>query len=379
MARRINKVKVDLGSYPYYVIMGVRKVGKTTLFKDLVDYLYPNNPEKGLLISCGNEDGYKALHNLSYEPARTWDMVEDENGDRGFIQICDELISLRGTSEQVDMVAIDTLDELVEIATQQVFEEHRSEKMKYPKSLNDALGGYGAGPRRVSRIISEQLERLNNAGMAVFILAHTKVKEQKDPLTGDPYEMITNNLDSRFYGPVADKAQMVVNIVMDRNITGVGTEKKKVKEKEIEVITAGKQTSLERYMYFRENLFVDAGGRFKGLPEKMPLSAENFMIAFETGVKNSMGDFAKEYDIDKQRTEEQQKNIEDGIKLHKKEQINKKIELSRQIQEKLSGASQENLAEVTKKIKDYKIKGFDEENLESVDMENLEDILNILL
>lgn len=380
MARRINKVKVDLGSYPYYVLMGVRKVGKTTLFKELVDYLYPNNPEKGLLISCGGEDGYKALDNLSYEPAKNWDMDEDEEGNRGFVQICDELISLRGTPEQIDLVAIDTLDELVEVATQQVFEEHRDEKMKYPKSLNEALGGYGAGHRRVSKIIDDQLQRLNDAGMAVFVIAHTKVKEMTDPLTGDPYEMITNNLDSRFYGPIANKAQMVVNIVIDRKISGVGTEKKKVKDKEIEVITAGKQTALERVMYFRENLFVDAGGRFKGLPEKLPLSAENFMAAFEIGVKNSMGSSADSYNIEKQKEEEQQKNVEAGIKLHKKEQKNKKNELARQIQEALgSGPSQEVITEVTKKIKSYKIKGFDEENLESVDIEKLEDILSILV
>jgi len=306
-------------------------------------------------------------------------MDEDEEGNRGFVQICDELISLRGTPEQIDLVAIDTLDELVEVATQQVFEEHRDEKMKYPKSLNEALGGYGAGHRRVSKIIDDQLQRLNDAGMAVFVIAHTKVKEMTDPLTGDPYEMITNNLDSRFYGPIANKAQMVVNIVIDRKISGVGTEKKKVKDKEIEVITAGKQTALERVMYFRENLFVDAGGRFKGLPEKLPLSAENFMAAFEIGVKNSMGSSADSYNIEKQKEEEQQKNVEAGIKLHKKEQKNKKNELARQIQEALgSGPSQEVIAEVTKKIKSYKIKGFDEENLESVDIEKLEDILSIL-
>ena len=73
MGRKINKVQVDLCSYPHYLIMGVKKVGKTTLFADLVDLLYPGHPEKGLLISCGNEEGYKALDDLQYEEAREWD------------------------------------------------------------------------------------------------------------------------------------------------------------------------------------------------------------------------------------------------------------------------------------------------------------------
>ena len=90
------------------------------------------------------------------------------------------------------------------------------------------------------------------------------------------YEIVTNNLDSRFYAPIADTAQMVVNIVKERNIEGAGTTTKKINGKEIEVEVAGKQKNVDRYMYFRETTYVDAGGRFEGLPEKLPLSAENF-------------------------------------------------------------------------------------------------------
>jgi len=41
-------------------------------------------------------------------------------------------------------------------------------------------------------------------------------------------------------------------------------------------------------MYFRSNGLIDAGSRFTGgIPEKLELSAENFMIAFEAGVRGS--------------------------------------------------------------------------------------------
>ena len=378
MARTINKVKADLRSYPHYIIMGVRKVGKTTLFRDLVLYNY-KEPEKGLLISCGKENGYKALDDIQVEEAKVWDMMENEDGERGLVQIVDEVIDLKGTPEQIEMVCFDTLDELVEVATQQVFEEHRDEKLKYPKSLNDALGGFGAGHRRVSSLIKEQVDRLCQAGIAVFVIAHTKVKEKEDEVTGEKYEMITNDLDSRFYNPLANNAQMIVNIVIDRKISGAGYEKKKIsKDKEIDVQIPGRQVSNERFMYFRDNNFVDAGGRFKDLPEKLPLSAENFMKAFEIGVQASRTQNITKAEEKKLLKEEEEFNDKAAQKLKERELKNKKKNLANQINEKLtSNPDKDSLIELQKIISDNNIKGFDDKSLESVDLSVLESILQI--
>lgn len=378
MARKVNKVKLDLRSYPHYFIMGMRKVGKTTLFRDLVLYNY-KDPEKGLLISCGTENGYKALDDLQVDEAKVWDQEENEVGERGLVQIVDEIISLRGTPEQIEMVCFDTLDELVEVATQKVFDEHRDEKLKYPKSLNDALGGYGAGQRRVNALIKEQVERLNQAGVAVFIIAHTKVKEKEDELTGEKYEMITNDLDSRFYNPLANTAQMIVNIVIDRTISGAGTVKKKIfKDKEIDVEIAGRQVSNERVMYFRDNNFVDAGGRFKGLPEKLPLSAENFMKAFEMGVQNSKTTTLTKTEEKEQLEAEEKENTEAGQRLLDKELMNKKVDYAQIINEKLSSnPDKEVLLQVSNIIKEYNIKKFDFENLKDIDVSVLESIVKL--
>lgn len=377
MARKLNTVGVTLGSYPHYLIMGSRKVGKTTLFADLVMYNY-KDPLKGLLISCGDEEGYKAIDNLQVEDAKAWDMLEDEDGNRGLVQIVDELIDLRGTPEQIEMVCLDTLDELVEIASQQVYEEHRNEKGKYPKSLNDALGGYGAGHRRVVELIKGIIRKLNQSGMAVFIIAHTKQKEITDPMTDLKYEIVTNNLDSRFYSPFADTAQMVVNIVKERNIEGAGKTTKTIKGKEVEVDIAGKQKSIDRYMYFRENTYVDAGGRFEGLPEKLPLSAENFMKAFKIGVESSKKNNNSASDIEAQIIEENKKNVEAGVKLKEKELKIKKQKLAQEINNSLvNNPTPEQLEIVAEKIQKYNIKSFDAKDLDNIDISVLEEILNV--
>ena len=234
MAFKMNHIKADLRSYPPYIIMGLHKVGKTTLFRDLVLYNY-NDESKGLLISFKDEEGYLSLDRLQVETAKEWDAFEDSNtGDRGFIQIVDDLVMNRD-KYGIEMIAIDTFDKMVEVATEEVFKEHRRLKGQMPKSLNDALGGYGAGGRKVSEIMQVQVNRLREAGYAVFILAHTKVKEKTDPMTGESYEQITNNLQSNFYNTFANIAQMIVNIVVERDIKD------------------GRQIGERRMMHFRDN------------------------------------------------------------------------------------------------------------------------------
>jgi stringent starvation protein B len=208
--------------------------------------------------------------------------------------------------------------------------------------------------------------------IAVFIIAHTKVKEMEDAQTGEKYEMITNNLDSRFYNPIADTAQMVVNIVVDRKIVGAGTEKKKVKDKEIEVAVAGKQTSNERIMYFRDNNFVDAGGRFEGLPEKLPLSAENFILAFETGVKNSQKTTKTKKELAELKQNEENENKKNGEKNIKKE----KTKILTDITSLLGSGqvSEDVITAVREKLVEYNIKSFKVEDLENVTIEQLRDI-----
>jgi len=268
MAFKKNVIKVDLCSYPPYVIMGEPKSGKSTLFRDLVLHNY-GKEESGLLISFKDEDGYLALDRLQFEKTIEWNSDEDEEtGLRGFVQIVDDLVENKKDYE-IKMVAFDTYDKLVEMAITEVLKQHKKEKGTPCKSINDALGGYGKGRDYLLEIILKQIGRLRGAGYAIFILAHTKFKEKTDPLTGDTYEQLTNNLRADYYNAIANIAQMITNITVERE----------VKE--------GKQVGEKRVIYFRSNGIVDAGGRFANLPEKLPLSAEHFMDAFNIGVKSS--------------------------------------------------------------------------------------------
>lgn len=291
MAIKKNKVKVNLGSYPHYILMGEAKIGKTTTVYELAKKEY--NLDEMLLISCGTEQGFKSLADIQYEEVLKFDKKEDANGDRGFIQVVDDIVK-NYKDYGLKMVVIDTLDTLFDIAIEQVMLESRQQTGKPSKSLNDCFGGYMRGRDRLLEIVTNQIHKLDRLPIAVFILGHTKFKTKKDTLTTDEYEQLTTNLRFDFYSPIANSAQMIVNIATER------------------VIEDGIQVDAKRYMYFTSDGKVDCGSRFNGLPDKLELSADNFMKAFKIGVENSLKDIDKQNidEIRKEEIKEQEKEVE---------------------------------------------------------------------
>lgn len=138
MAIKKNRVKLDLGSYPPILIMGERKIGKSTLVHNLADLEY--SLDEMLLISCGDEKGFKSLDDIQYEECRRWTKKEDENGVRGFVQVVEDIVK-NNNELGLKMVVIDTLDTLYDIATEEVLKQHMREKRTVCKSINDCFGG----------------------------------------------------------------------------------------------------------------------------------------------------------------------------------------------------------------------------------------------
>lgn len=368
----MNTVKVDLCSYPQYVLIGQRGIGKTTLFRDIVLEEY-GSPEYGLLISCGNESGYHALDNLQVEEVKEWSKEygypESENGvpeefwTRGLVEVIDDLV-INKANYKIKLVCFDTLDELYPMAEQRVFYEHKKKKGAYPESLNAALGGYGAGQNRAVELVTEQIARLRNAGYGVFLIGHVKVKDKIDPVTGDVYEQYTNNLSNKYFGAVADTAQMVVNIVNELNIVG-GTDDK-----------AGRVSGSTRSMYFRDTGLIDAKSRFVGMPEKLPLSAENFIKAFRDGVKNSQTNPISDKEMKKQ-IEKEKKEAEilakNAVKTEQQTDSKRKEELAMAIKDAMKNIilskDPTNTAKLQALLKEYKVAKAD--NVDGLELSQL--------
>jgi hypothetical protein len=211
-------------------------------------------------------------------------------------------------------------------------------------------------------MILEQIGRLRSSGYSIFILAHTKFKDKTDPMTGEKYEQLTNNLRSDYYNAVAHIAQMITTITIEREI----------KE--------GKQVGEKRVMYFRPNGIVDAGGRFTNLPEKLELSAENFMSAFEIGVKSSFLDGVSDTDLEKKKEQEIQQ-LERQAEVAKKKEKEKETsennaDLVAVIQQKYPKAT-DDVKDVVKDIMNrYNIANF--KSPDELSTEGLQKIVEVL-
>lgn len=357
MAIKRNKVKVDLASYPHYILMGEPKVGKTYTMYELAKLEY--SLDEMLLISCGSEQGYKSLADIQYEEVLKFSKKEDSNGDRGFVQVVDDLVK-NHKELGIKMVVIDTLDTLFDIATEHVMEESRKQTGKPSKSLNDCFGGYMRGRDRLLELVMNEIHKLDRLPIALFILGHTKYKGKKDTLTNDEYEQLTTNLRFDFYSPVSNSAQMIVNLATER------------------VIEDGIQVDAKRYMYFTSNGLVDCGSRFEDLPEKLELSAENFMKAFRTGVENSLKKSDIKHDVEELRKEEKKeqeleaKQVQQEVEQQEKEEQQKSVdELKSQLKEKLKTSENKTI------VKDY-MKEVGSKSVATLNVEQLQEVLSKL-
>jgi len=352
-----NKVKVDLASYPLYLVQGVPKVGKTTLMYDLAQYVY-GDVDKMLLISFKDEEGYNHLDGVLVEQLNYWSKVPKKalkvNPDEiSFTNLVDDIIE-NNHEYGFKMITFDTFDKLVELGIDEVKRLHQEQKGTPCKSLNDALGGYGKGRDKLLELMLEPINKLRKAGIAIFILAHTKYKQKMDDSTGTEYDQLTNSLRHDFYACYSNIAQMIVTIDIERSIVD------------------GKQTGERRMMHFRSNGTVDCGCRFKEVPDKLDLSAENFMLAFETGVKSNMKKDVTDKDIEKIRREEiQEMERVAGIEKEFIVDEKKNGELLKTIQSLFISAEDNKKNKAKALVKEYGLSGFTDTNFPTKHIENI--------
>ena len=255
MARqyKTNEVKVDLASYRHYW-RGVKKAGKTTLFYQLMMKLY-GDPSYGLELSIGNERGYKALDGMVYDEAPDWATL---------MEIVDDLIENKADNN-FKFICFDTVDELVEIAKKEVVRlDYR--KTGERREFNACLGGYARPREKVTELINNLMTRVEDSGYGIIWIGHTKYRTVNEK-NGDSYDMLTSNLSSDYDGIFANKADVVMMIDIEKEIEGSFVQ------------------GTQRYMWFRGDGFVDAGGRFSNIEQKVEFSVDNYIKTVSDAIR----------------------------------------------------------------------------------------------
>lgn len=269
-----NEVTVDLANYRY-LLKAPPKFGKTTFFVDLVKKLY-GSTEFGLLLSIGNEKGYKAIPDVVVADCPTW-------GD--LMEVVDDLVENRD-EYSFKMVALDTIDEMVSIASNEVIRldwKQCGEK----RTINSAFGGYGAGRKKIEELINSVITKLTEANLGLVFLGHTKIKTLT-PKGGEAYDMLTSNLSSDYAKIFENKADMIITGVIEREVE------------------EGLLQDESRWLVFRSDNFVDSGSRFADIVDRVPFSTNNFITAVKDAIKLAIGAKATDKYIEDKIKQEQQ-------------------------------------------------------------------------
>lgn len=346
---KTNKVKCDIGSYIHYW-RGIKKVGKTTLFYDLVKEQY-GDYDKGLLLAIGDEIGYQALDGLVYAETPTWADV---------VEVVDDLVENKSDND-FEIVGLDTADELVKLAKEEVKRLHKKQKGTAAE-FNACFGGYGQPRDKVNELIDGVLAKLRKAGYGIVIIGHTKLRDVKEK-NGDEYQQLTSNLSADYDGIFANKADIVMTIAVEKDID---------KNKHVQGTT--------RYMWFRTDGFIDAGGRFSEMPERAEYGATNYIEAFEVGVKAAIKGETTDVDIKKRKAaevKERKKKAEEFSEDTKENKIDedRNEELIEIIKAKFPNASDETKAKVKEVMAEAGIENFKEVSVPTKPLEKIVEIL----
>ena len=343
----VNKITADIANISIY-LRSTKKFGKTTLFRDVIMAKY-GDPERGLLIACGNEQGYAMLDNLN---------VVNIDNYRDLVDLCNWLIKEKGKEHNIEIVAFDTADELSLIADRETIARSKEETGKNCKSIKAAFGGFQAGPEySANNVVKPIISGLKKAGFGIWVIAHTKFKtiKEKGGLDEDGYQQLTSNLTPNMESAFGDCLDVVLTGVIDRD-----TEKRTKKAGQF-TKTENYVTDMVRKLYFRGTTLIDAGGRFAAgsVPEYMvfdqPDMGAEFIRVIEDGIEKSKttSSTSSEPTFKPERVEIKYDPDEDGVASAQAQAADDLKEIKKQIIELAKAAGGPGNDTVMSVIKEY--------------------------
>ena len=302
---QINKVKSTMESLQIY-LRAERKFGKTTLFRDIILEKF-GSPEYGVLIKIGNEDGTSLLDEINETNVETFPE---------FVELINWIITEKNKEHKIKMVGVDVVDELIPLVEDYVVKLSRKETGKPCKSILEAYGGFYRGKQKAAEILKKVFRNLKNNGIGVIAIAHTKTKKitPKGCLQDGGFDVFTSTLESVYEAVFADIFDVVLTGYIEREIVD------------------GKMQSSARYLCFRGDGFIEAGGRFAfgTVPDKIPFNkanmAKDVIEVIETGMKESRRKKISEEQFIKEQQEERKRLDQLSTSLEETQPVNNEPE-----------------------------------------------------
>lgn len=292
---RKNEIKLDPLAFNL-ALMGESGCGKTTIIKEYCDKLA--GPDSYLFLECGKEDGADAINGIVWEPVWDWEKFDEVTSD---------IIENRYTDyKDLRVVVIDTYDELMSLAEQEVIRLHnRDNPDKRTKNFRSAYGGFNAPYDKAIEIVLDRLWELKRVGVSFIVIGHTKRTTYTDPVSNQTYSMLSTNLDKRYFEALKTKVHFLGVCYVDREIAQLKTGRKNIVNGKEEVL--GKVQNESRVICFRDEGFsVDAKSRFADITsDRIPMNVDAMIKAITDAIKkeHDKGSTNYEDDLKKQAAE----------------------------------------------------------------------------
>ena len=282
MARKFGKkVEIDLNPLHYNIgLLGESGIGKSTIMKDVCEKLA--GEDGYMALDVGKEDGHAAIAGINSEKIEDW---------AKFIEVTDDIIDNKTTDyKDLQVVIIDTYDQLFDLAEKEVIRLHNKKNSDKPKidTINSAFGGFGKGLDKAIELVLDRLWELKRVGVSFIVVAHTKKKDVDDVVTGDQYSILTSDISQKYFNAIKTKLHFLGMAYIDRNIVQEKTGKKNFKTGED--ITKGKIVSESRVIRFRDDTYsVDSKSRFADIVDCIPFNADEFIKAMQDAIMKEHG------------------------------------------------------------------------------------------
>lgn len=294
---RKNEIKLDPLAFNL-CLMGESGVGKTTIIKQYCEKLA--GPDSYLFLECGKEDGADAINGIVWEPVWDWEK---------FDEVTTDIIENRYTDyKNLRVVIIDTYDELMSLAEQEVIRMHnRDNQDKRTKNFRSAYGGFNAPYDKAIEIVLDRLWELKRVGVSFIVIGHTKRTTYTDPVSNQTYSMLSTNLDKRYFEALKTKVHFLGVCYVDREIAQLKTGRKNIVNGKEEVL--GKVQNESRVICFRDEGFsVDAKSRFADITsERIPMNVDAMIKAITDAIKKEHDKGSTSYEDDLKKQEQEAK------------------------------------------------------------------------
>lgn len=249
-----HKVVADAFNYKY-VVAGRPKAGKTSLVHGIVKEKYDGDLSKLLLIAF--EKGYNALDGIYAQDIDDWTDFQD---------LTDELVENKDEIP-FKILAFDTVDVMGKLATDYVIRTQSRKDGKRYTAINDLA--YGKGYELLEREMGEQITKLDKAGFSLFFITHDKDR-QFETREGLKYDKTTLSLGGRVRDLILNMVDFIVFVELGKELEkGVAVDK--------------------RYIYFRGDSGLEAGSRFKHVPNRIEYSFDGFIDTVEEAILQEYG------------------------------------------------------------------------------------------